>query len=358
MKLLKDFVSGKAKDGSKVDKFHVVGNKLVFRNIITESTNRWIEPSKAKRLLDAHDAGLVTITDLDLVTRLRERLVELTNSDTNSRDCFGEIKYRTLREETLAIRLATGAVIGNSARLELLGRKVAFGNVVRRFGAEHPIQRELATKAIMVPFSVFEQAGLDITTFEMIDSSGAETVKRKVPDGWIKDKQKFKIESVHFTGASLFRVSGKLYLFDIDRIEIKHGIFNPFLVQIPVEVKTVKDAYAALKPDLVNQAEAKGIKVKRQGEWFFIPTSLNSKMLDAALAKRPKTGFRDNQMYLKVGPNRPNVAEFGIEVNKKFYVKGKVSHTGREHKDQRLEGWHQAVPNTAMASFQITGDVD
>lgn len=51
------------------------------------------------------------------------------------------------------------------------------------------------------------------------------------------------------------------------------------------------------------------------------------------------------------------------EVNKKIiqgktYVKGTISHTGREHEPISLKTWHYAIPNTAIKSFTITGNID
>ena len=77
-------------------------------------------------------------------------------------------------------------------------------------------------------------------------------------------------EERHFTGASLFEVEGKTYLFDIDRKEIENNIFNPFLASINGKPKTIEEAYDLLKPLEVKKAERQGKKVLRQGEWFFI----------------------------------------------------------------------------------------
>ncbi|MFH1619817.1 MAG: hypothetical protein ABIG11_07920 [bacterium] len=31
---------------------------------------------------------------------------------------------------------------------------------------------------------------------------------------------------------------------------------------------------------------------------------------------------------------------------------------GREHRDLHLTGWWEAIPNTAVASWQVTGEID
>jgi len=62
---------------------------------------------------------------------------------------------------------------------------------------------------------------------------------------------------------------------------------------------------------------------------------------------------------LRAGPNRPNAVEHGLlQIGKQSFVKGTMSHSGREHKEIVLKNWHLAVPNTAIGSFTIEGDVD
>ena len=61
---------------------------------------------------------------------------------------------------------------------------------------------------------------------------------------------------------------------------------------------------------------------------------------------------------LRAGANRPNrVGKLFIEdsIN---YVKGSITHTGREHEPIELNTWHKAIPNTAIKSFTITGNID
>ena len=119
---------------------------------------------------------------------------------------------------------------------------MAFGNEVLNY-KETEIQKHLATKIPMIPFSVFAEAKLDLNTMKLIDRGPEETVTRKREVGENKDgTPKFIVEKVHFTGASLFTVGDKTFLFDIDRVEIKNQIFNPFLVEISStkNVKTIE----------------------------------------------------------------------------------------------------------------------
>jgi hypothetical protein len=286
-----------------------------------------------------------------------------------------------LRENVIAQKFKQRAetlVVGNSSALGLIGRYVSYGNeVVNRDETE--VQRRLSVLVPMIPFSVFQQAGLDIRKLRIVARGKEETITRKRHNGKF-DKQHNPImieETVHFTGSSLFKVDGSLFLFDIDRREIGHKIFNPFLVRLPQPVTTIEDAYESLKPQEVKDAEAKGLEVKRQGEWFFIPVDKETaRKLDNIEEHNPECM---KSLTLSAGPNRPNYAR-GIQMHRgaavpdesearwtdrskrdkasEFFCKGKVEHSGREHAALLLKGWYRALPNTATESFTITGDID
>jgi hypothetical protein len=259
-------------------------------------------------------------------------------------------------------------VLGNSSVL----RHVSF----KEKSTETEIQRVLSEKITMVPFNVFEQAKLDLSKFELIEKGLEETVKQKIltlkkiktkkgSNTFPKPEYETTFVDRHFTGACLFKIDKDLFLFDLDRREVKEGILNPFLVSLPdTSIKTIKDAYESLKPEDVKVAEKEGLKVLRQGEWFFIPTELSQTFINAHYKKEErnhwdgKTDYIYPELVLRAGQNRPNRAKMGFEAEKTVYVKGKISHTGREHADLELKGWHIAVPNTATKSWTVTGDID
>jgi len=202
----------------------------------------------------------------------------------------------------------------------------------------------------------------------------------------------------HFTGALLLENNGHKFFMDIDRIEIKHSLFNVFFVEVDKKVKTIEQAYNAMKPDAVKDAEAKGIEVKRQGEWFFIKTD---KMLEVKddnirswLTDEDKSELADKEeiaifrAQLRHKDGRPNDLFRPFNSNGlDDLVCGPVSHSGREHhtislgmfKDKeeiatinpkygygneykedgktKFQLW-TVVPNTTVANFTIEGDVD
>jgi len=317
-------------------------------------------------------------------------------------------------KNVIAFKTGEGMVLGNASILPLVGRTVAWGyeHLNNRQAVIQGIM-ETSQKYEMVPFNVFSEAKLDLSTFKTINTGGAETVKRnrENPDYKSYDSEEmekagipeFLPEDAHFMGSKLFSVSSKetdtekTFLFDIDRNEIKHGIFNPFLVEVPqngTPIKTVDEAYDSLVPEAVKKAREVGKNVIRQGEWYFIPTT-ESPIVEEKLTPEQKrervmalavqNSYGQTQTELKTilgteeyerlknlsipqtevkrfelraGKNRPNHAEKGIKVDEKYFVSGEVSHSGREHKTITLDGWHEAMPNEAIGSFTITGDVD
>lgn len=287
--------------------------------------------------------------------------------------CENALVYRTLStpnggarilQDIVSVRLPNGQVLGNSSVLGLIGRTVSFGNErLNRTVSE--VQTRLSSLITMIPFNVFTEANLNLNTFRMIDKGPEERVTRKIPNpehrmyrtAAQKAAPEFIDETVHFTGASLFTVDGKTFLFDLDRRELTHKIFNAFLVAIPGVVATIDQAYEALKPQDVRDAEAKGLKVLRQGEWFFIPVEGEFEPVKARNTQWSNREFE--ALVLRAGQNRPNTAHrYAILKDKTHVVTGYVEHQGREHAKLILKGWFRAVPNTATESFTITGDVD
>lgn len=275
-------------------------------------------------------------------------------------------------EETLAIRTKDGVIIGNSSILTYTERKVAFGRTMSRWGraAETEVQRQLAQRFVMLPFSVFKQASLNLFNLKVLEDSGSEKVtierSKQVKKGYAYKTVKYLDEDVHFTGAKLFSLLDRvkntnvIYLFDIDRNEIKHHIMNPFLVKLTdSSVKTIAEAYESLKPDTVKQAERAKIEVLRQGEWFFIKTGHEIEDFNPVKETNSWTNNEFQELRLSAGPNRPNFVSKHVDLGKGGHlVSGVVRHSGREHKDLELNGWFIPIANTAQESVTITGEID
>lgn len=326
----------KAKPAKRFGKYYCDGQRLVYQAMVTKEL---VHPN------DSHRDAIQKLANENKIV-----LVE-----NNNYRC----KIQLLQENVIATTLVqpNGAHlhVGNSSILPLIGRRVSFGRE-RTNRYETEVQKRIAESLPMIPFVVFTQSGLNLKNMVMIERGEPEQAKRKVRRYDSKLKEYVDaVEQVHFTGASLFKVQDKYFLFDIDRREQKHNVFNPFLAEIPKPVETIEAAYRALKPQEVIDAEARGLKVKRQGEWFFIPVNYDGEPDRTPEADRQwLPEFRP--MTLQAGPNRPNHAQYGVQAQ--GLCKGKISHAGREHADLILKDWYKAVPNTATRSFTITGDVD
>lgn len=297
-------------------------------------------------------------------------------------------RNESLEQHILAVKVGD-VIVGNSSALNISGRSN---------GLVQKEQLELSELVSMIPFSVIKQAGLDLGTYKEIDRGPDETIYRQVEESRIslaelkklkenktlkelgfissmnyRNEAEYKVDYLspqHFTGARLFEVDSRLFLLDVDRGELTHGIINPFLVELPVKVNTIIEAYESLKPDVVKDAEHQGLKVLRQGEWFLIPTTkqtnemlkkLAQDKIDGEINKGGSISFAQqwaNRGVLQAGQNRPNKVETMVEHDALHYVAGKLEHTGREHKELILKDFYLAVPNTATKSWTIVGDVD
>lgn len=261
-------------------------------------------------------------------------------------------------QQILAVR-ANGAIVGNSDRI----RDKESKDIV------NDIQRPLSDMIPMIPFGVMQQAGLKLSQYKEIERGTEETVYVEQKKNWMSKDEFEKVKHHkdahfekhndtptasgtgtwktprHFTGARLFSIGTECFLMDIDRQEIVYGIFNPFLVKLLTPCTTIQEAYERLKPQDVKDAELQGLDVKRQGEWFMIPTPI-------APMATPDRGA------LRAGDNRPNWVEEYVIHNNMSLVRGKIEHSGREHKTIKLAGWHIAIPNTSITSWQLNGDID
>jgi hypothetical protein len=283
-----------------------------------------------------------------------------------------------LLQEVLAARI-NNCLIGNSSQLDY---KVTESH---RVSSE---QLALAELIPMIPFNLIREAGLSLNGYAEIDKGIEEILYRKFTNQLslskyepIQNNQEIKnfkvlsqsenyskdilynveyFQGQHFAGARLFKIDTRVFLLDVDRNELQHGLINPFLVELQdTTVKTINEAYESLKPQVVKDAELNKSEVLRQGEWFFIPVDSTEKQLELdRLNEEIKKENRHFTGILRAGNNRPNRVTDMVTIDGIHFVQGTVSHTGREHEDLELGRWHRAIPNTSVTSWTITGDLD
>jgi hypothetical protein len=180
-----------------------------------------------------------------------------------------------------------------------VGSKAAIFNGSRiTYGTSHRAQKQPqaiaeACGAIPIPFQnvVSKEigAGLDLAKLTILDWRGSE--KMVIPPisrkrDWTGD---FYVVERHFAGAMVLKIENKYFLFDADREEAKHHGFNPFFTQLPKAAQSVAEAYETLMPDAVKKARDSGLKIVRQGEFFFVPE--DPKTVEARILSRVSLGI-------------------------------------------------------------------
>lgn len=281
----------------------------------------------------------------------------------------------TQGSKVVAFRNKSLGVVMNSEVLSLTTFEREF------LGSESIIQNAVKEIAkLSIPFNVLQAAELKLEETNIIEQGPQETFA-------LKNNQ-----TRHFTGYLLLENKGRKFLMDVDRIEIEHGLFNVFFVEVDSSVKTRAEAYESMKPEVIKNAEKLGVEYKRQGEWFFLPTgqffTVKNKDIYRWLDPKHK-GNSLQQFAISHGKGRPNnvyrPCVDGKPIDNMFC--GIVTHQGREHHPlilghvnltdestgcPQLEGHYsggddnhdiqvalyQVIGNTTVSNFTITGDVD
>jgi hypothetical protein len=159
----------------------------------------------------------------------------------------------------------------------------------------------------------------------------------------------------------------------VDHYLLGHDERELFVVQSN-RVNSIHDAIEALKPPEVRRAERQGLKVVRQGDWFFIPLRTTFKITPAMILHRNETIGGPNAARWGIRVGNPHVAEeqlliFGdahvrrlnewVKVKNvllSVYVRGKIRHA--DHATLELRDWHRAVQNVVNGPTPTIGYFD
>ena len=145
-----------------------------------------------------------------------------------------------------------------------------------------------------------------------------------------------------------------------------------FIVELVQPSKTIDEAYESMKPNDVKRAERfgyneknlLGLKVERQGDFFFIPTpnvtDSDMQTIDKAIMhKTYEKDYSDDQFYLvneRLFPelelgSRHTVTRLG-KLGRHTYVKGIVRHP--QHRSLKLgDIWHLVAKNVVKDSISV-----
>lgn len=263
----------------------------------------------------------------------------------------------------LAVRLKDGSILTNGARFdEPIGwhqRQIisALEESKRRFSVVpfHSITAAWTEGEIddwsNAPFGISD---LQKEVSVVVPSGGEEWKHVKV-----KDKNGRTIErQIHTLGDSVLRVKDHFYLSGVD--ETGHGSGMYFFAELATKQapSTLEDAYNALKPKVVREAEGRELNVLRQGEWFAIPTQvLTSELMrdvDRSIAV-----YRQRHVLGKDGHHELEEAVLYRAGGRKgqAYARGVLRHTQDEHEDLDLGTvrWYLVVHNVVGASYTLSG---
>jgi hypothetical protein len=232
---------------------------------------------------------------------------------------------------------------------------------------------------VQIPFSALRSAGVIGWDRKF---AGDFRIVHNLADSWIlrKDSQgrqiyscvvdgkiKYLIEGVdvipelstttpvsdHTLGAVLFHANSRLYLSGMDNNERRHY----FLTRLREgsAVTMVEEAYEDLKPEPVKDAEREGLGILRQGDVFFIPSTVTSRDFKEHL-------IRDKQL---LGTSHWATEKRQYSKDSVCYARGCVTHRpdhgGPHHRRLKLgdgKQWYRAVKNTADGSWEVAGGVD
>jgi hypothetical protein len=175
-----------------------------------------------------------------------------------------------------------------------------------------------------------------------------------------KDKQgRIHTRYVHTLGDSVVRVRDRYYLSAVDETGVGSGMY--FLAELLTDRApvSIEHALTFLKPKVVQEAEARGSNVRRQGEWFAVPT----KFLTSELMRDVERGiavYRERHVLGRDGHHELEEAIIYRAGPRKgeVYARGVLKHTNGEHVDLDLGTirWHLVVHNINQgASYTLSG---
>jgi hypothetical protein len=174
-----------------------------------------------------------------------------------------------------------------------------------------------------------------------------------------KDKHgRTRTRHVHTLGDSVVRVRDRYYLSAVDETGVGSGMYFLAELQTDRAPTSVNDALNFLKPKVVREAEARGSNVRRQGEWFAVPT----KFLTSELMRDVERGiavYRERHVLGRDGHHELEEAIIYRAGPRKgeVYARGVLKHTNGEHVDLDLGTirWYLVVHNIQGASYTLGG---
>ena len=272
-------------------------------------------------------------------------------------------RYRPAERVPLAVRLKDGGLLVNGAgfRWPITGHQRA---VLRTAEASKSRFGVVPYHSIVAAWTDGEKDDWDQAPIPTRDLQ--KEVSIVVPsqgERWkkviVKDKHgQERTRDVHTLGDSVIRVKDRHYLSSVDETGLGAGMY--FLAELITDraPQTLEDAFNALKPPVVREAEARGANIMRQGEWFAIPTMLRTSELMRDV-EQGIAAYRLNHVLGKDGHHQLEEAIIYRAGDRKgqVFARGVLTHTKNEHTNLDLGTirWYLVVHNVAGAAYTLTG---
>jgi len=235
---------------------------------------------------------------------------------------------------------------------------------------------------LIVPFTALNQAGIRQRTIKPVSIrpdryTWERRTREEAPKEWelkytdgyrnwaeLPDGRWSYEMPVHHLGDSLFFAyydhrngahDGAFFLSAFDENEPSPGLY--FLAQLPDDAHptTVEEAFEALKPEEVKNAENLPVEVLRQGDVFAIPTYASTRDLPGP-SKR-------SEYVLNVNHQATEVRTMSNSTFARGYLRHRPQGRGPEHRRVKLgdgKTWYKLVRNTVPEgrSWSVSGNVD
>ena len=291
--------------------------------------------------------------------------MKATDDMLSSRVPSRQFAWRTREgmEAPLAVRLEDGGLLANGAALSWPMRRHQ-RQVLRSLEDAHASFGVVPFHSIVAAWTDgekddWDQAPIAISDLQkevgiVVPSKGERWSQVKVKDKYGRTKTR----SLHTLGDSVIRVKERFYLSAVD--ETGHGAGMYFLAELATDraPTSLEDAFNALKPLAVREAEARGADIPRQGEWFAIPT----KLLTSELMRDVERGIAAYRQIHVLGKDGHHQLEEAVlyragDRKGQVFARGVLKHTKNEHFDLDLGTirWYQIVHNIQGASYTLTG---
>ncbi len=128
-----------------------------------------------------------------------------------------------------------------------------------------------------------------------------------------------------------------------------------FIAELPNNlgsINKIKDAHKILKPEDVLEKEKNTNRIKRQGEWFFIPATREEIQIIEENANLIEKKMPIGINFWRFGNS--HTADLLINIKEKQFVTGKIAHV--EHKTLKLHGWFKVARNNEARTSAISGN--